>query len=117
MNDIFYKYIPKFEYELVSLKEYSFEDLAKFGNAMSMFMIVDKLKTAEAFSELGKLRQDYGKQLDRMNIPKHLKELLVKVFYLCNSVPDSSGVIKFESGVIKRKADVTIVNPAVRLPV
>jgi len=31
MSEIFEKYIPKFEYELVSLKEYSFTDLADFG--------------------------------------------------------------------------------------
>ena len=82
MNDIFEKYIPKFEYELVSLKEYSFEDLAKFGDVISMFMIIDKLKTAEAFSELGKLRESYGEQINSMNIPTHLKTLLVQMCIL-----------------------------------
>ena len=82
MSDIFHKYIPKFEYELVSLNEYSFEDLVKFGDLISMFMIVDKIKTAEAFGELGKLRESYGEQINRMNVPDHLKELLVKVFIL-----------------------------------
>ena len=77
MSDIFQKYIPKFEYELVSLKKYSFEDLAKFKNIVSLFMMVDKLKTPEAFYELGKLPKE---QIDNINIPPHLKELLVKVF-------------------------------------
>jgi len=77
MSDIFEKYIPKFEYELVSLKNYSFEDLAKFENIVSLFMMVDKLKTPEAFYELGKLPKE---QIDNINIPQHLKELLVKVF-------------------------------------
>ena len=79
MSDIFYKYIPKFEYELVSLREYSFNDLAKFGDILSMFMIIDKLKTAEAFTKLGELPKDYIKQLDSMNLPTHLKDLLVNV--------------------------------------
>ena len=82
MSDIFEKYIPKFEYELVSLKDYSFEDLAKFGDVLSLFMIVDKLRTAEAFSELGKLREDYGEQINNLNVPPHLKELLVQVITL-----------------------------------
>ena len=79
MNEIFHKYIPKFEYELVSLKDYSFTDLAEFGDTLSLFMMVDKLKTAEAFSELGKLPKGYIERMEKMNVPPHLKELLVKV--------------------------------------
>ena len=79
MNDIFAKYIPKFEYELISLKDYSFTDLAEFGDILSLFMMIDKLKTAEAFSELGKLPKAYIERLENMNVPLHLKELLVRV--------------------------------------
>ena len=79
MNDIFEKYIPKFEYELVSLKDYSFEDLAKCGDALSLFMIISKLKTAEALAELGKLPKEYIEQLKQINIPPNLQELLTKV--------------------------------------
>ena len=79
MSDIFEKYIPKFEYELVSLKDYSFADLAEFGDVLSLFMMIDKLKTVEAFSELGRLPKEYIQRLNDMNIPPHLKELLVKV--------------------------------------
>ena len=45
----------------------------------SLFMMIDKLKTAEAFSELGKLPKAYIERLNDMNVPPHLKELLVKV--------------------------------------
>ena len=79
MNDIFGKYIPKFEYELVSLKDYSFEELAEFGDVLSLFMMIDKLKTAEAFSELGSLPKEYVGRLSNMNVPPHLMELLVKI--------------------------------------
>jgi len=79
MSEIFTKYIPKFEYELVSLKDYSFADLAEFDDILSLSMMVDKLKTAEAFSELGKLPKKYIERLKDMNVPPHLKELLVKV--------------------------------------
>jgi len=79
MHEIFEKYIPKFEYELVSLRDYTFEDLAKFGNVLSLFMMIDKLKTPEDLSNLGKLPKDYIQRLNAMNIPAHLKSLLVKV--------------------------------------
>ena len=79
MNDIFAKYIPKFEYELVCLKNYSFEELVEFGDMLSLFMMIDKLKTAEAFSELGKLPKEYVDKLSNMNVPSHLMELLVKI--------------------------------------
>ena len=82
MNNIFEKYIPKFEYELVSLKKYSYEDLAEFGDVLSLIMILDKVKTAEDFSELRKLPLKYKKRLDSINAPPHLKEILVKVFTL-----------------------------------
>ena len=38
VSEVFEKYIPKFEYELVSLRDYSFEDLAQFGDALSLLM-------------------------------------------------------------------------------
>jgi len=42
-------------------------------------MVIDKVRTAEELSELGKLPKDYAKRLKNMNIPVHLRELLVKV--------------------------------------
>jgi len=79
MNEIFEKYIPKFEYELVSLRNYSFADLAEFGSVLSLFMMIDKVRTAEELSNLSSLPKGYAKKLKNMNVPAHLKELLVKV--------------------------------------
>jgi DNA-directed RNA polymerase specialized sigma subunit len=45
-------------------------------------MMVDKLKTADAFIEMGKLKEDYGKQLNSLNVPPHLKELLARIITL-----------------------------------
>ena len=80
MNEIFAKYTPKFEYELVSLKDYSFADLAKFGDALSLFMMIGKFKTAESFNELGLIPKQYVDQFKNLHVPTHLKDLLVKVF-------------------------------------
>jgi hypothetical protein len=82
MNEIFEKYIPKFEYELVSLKEYSFTDLADFGDTLSLFMMVDKLKTAESFGEFKNLTKWHIEHIDNMNVPPHLKKLIVNVITL-----------------------------------
>ena len=79
MNNIFEKYIPKFEYELISLNKYSVADLAKFGNALSLFMIISKIKSASDFAIIKEAPVEYYKELDSMKIPQHLKELLTKV--------------------------------------
>jgi len=94
MSDIFYKYIPKFEYELVNLKEYSLTDLAEFGNTLSLFMMLDKLLTAEARKEIDKFPEEYIKLLNAVNVPPHLKELLVKVItVLLNKINVPQGEI------------------------
>ena len=90
LNDVFCKYIPKFEYELVSLGDYSEEDLARFGDALSLIMIIDKIRTAEGFNVLSKLPKDYIEKL-QLNIPQHLNKLLADVITLLLkriSVPD-----------------------------
>ena len=81
LNEIFHKYIPKFEYELVSLNEYSENDLAKFGDTLSLIMIIDKIKTADGMSLLNKLPPDYVEQL-ALNIPEHLSKLIADVITL-----------------------------------
>jgi len=64
---------------LVNLKKYSFTDLAEFGDLLSLFMMIDKIKSAEEFDEIGKLPKEYSERLNNMNVPPHLMELLVKV--------------------------------------
>ena len=44
---MFEKYIPKFEYELVSLNDYSKEDLVKYNDVMSLIMLIDKVRRRE----------------------------------------------------------------------
>jgi hypothetical protein len=79
MSDVFEKYIPKFEYELVNLSQYSASNLSGFGNWLSLFMIACKIKTADDFAIFKELPKEYFQKLDKMNIPPHLKELLTKV--------------------------------------
>ena len=102
MSEIFEKYIPKFEYELVSLNKYSVTDLAEFGNMLSLFMIISKIKTADDFSVMKELPEGYIQRFDDMNIPPHLKELLVKVITVLLTKAD---VPKEEIEILTAKID------------
>jgi len=79
MHDIFHKYIPKFEYELVSLRDYSVDDLVKYGDLLSLFMIINKIRNpGDLKAILSSLPHDYIHQLT-MNVPDHLKKVLADV--------------------------------------
>jgi hypothetical protein len=78
MREAFEKYIPKFEYELVSLNEYSKEDLVKYDNVMSLIMLIDKVRGSEDMSEMFKdLPEDYvGALCDAEKIPEPLLKII-----------------------------------------
>ena len=78
MGGIFEKYIPSFEYELVSLKDYKPEEIARFGNALSLIMLIDKIRTVDGINELKKLPPEYFEKL-KENIPAHLNKLFSDV--------------------------------------
>jgi predicted transposase/invertase (TIGR01784 family) len=81
LSEIFEKYIPKFEYELVDLNKYSRDDLIKFGNLLSLMLIVDKVHKVEDFELLNTLPKEYLDKL-KLNIPDHLLELLANCIRL-----------------------------------
>ena len=78
LNNVFYKYIPQFEYELVNLNEYREYDLIKFGGVLSLIMIIDKINDAGGIGLLSKLPSDYIEKL-LFDIPPHLNKLLADV--------------------------------------
>jgi len=78
MSGIFEKYIPKFEYELISLNEYGIDDLTRFGDTLSLIMILDKIKAPDGIKILSKLPADYIERL-ALNIPERLKKLIADV--------------------------------------
>ena len=78
LNEVFYKYIPKFEYEVVNLNKYEVSDLVNFGDTLSLVMLIDKIKTANGMSLLSKLPPNYIEKL-KANIPEHLNKMLADV--------------------------------------
>ena len=77
-NNIFERFIPKFEYMLINSKSYSQEDLIKNQNALSLILIVDKIKRAEQISDLKNIPQTYFDVLEATT-PEHLKKLICNV--------------------------------------
>ena len=63
MNNIFGQYIPKFEYELVNLNDYSQQDLVGFNNAISLLLIMDKVKVATDIKNLRKLPEQFIEEM------------------------------------------------------
>ena len=74
----FEKYIPKFEYELVNLNEYDEQEIANFGNALSLILIIDKIRPDGGMGVFRRLPVDYIEKL-KQNIPPHLYKLLADV--------------------------------------
>jgi hypothetical protein len=78
LNEVFEKYIPKFEYEVVSLRQYSTEELTRFNDVLSLVLLIDHIGTMERRNLLKELPPDY---LERMalKIPENLNKLLSDV--------------------------------------
>jgi hypothetical protein len=74
MKEVFAKYIPNFEYELIALNKYSIEDLMGFHDALSVIMSMDKLPKHGGAVALEKLLKEY---ISTLHIPGNLRKLMV----------------------------------------
>lgn len=82
LNDVFKQYIPDFKYELVSLNDYSIENLLKFENIISFMMIMDKiLKPEEIKDILNMITEEYIQKI-KGEIPDNLLGLLKDIVFL-----------------------------------
>ena len=77
LNDVFEKYIPKFEYELVNLNDHSIEGILGFKDALSFLLILDKIRRSDD-SNLQSLPSEYLEDL-RLQIPENLGKLITDV--------------------------------------
>ena len=78
LNQVFEKYIPKFEYELVNLNDFSENDIMRFGDALSYVLLIDKVHDSTGKTMLTSLPADYEEKL-RLHIPENLTKLIVDV--------------------------------------
>ena len=78
LNTAFEKYIPKFEYELVDLNNYSEEEILGFNDALSFILLIDKIRGSKGANLLRQLPHDYIEKLS-LQIPDSLRKLLSDV--------------------------------------
>ena len=78
LNTTFEKYIPKFEYEVVNLNDYSEEDIMMFGGALSFILLVDKIRNGKEKFQTSQLPENYVEKL-RLQIPEDMNKLLVDI--------------------------------------
>ncbi|MDR0884859.1 MAG: Rpn family recombination-promoting nuclease/putative transposase [Clostridiales Family XIII bacterium] len=78
LSDIFEKYIPKFEYELIDLNTYSYDDIMKFGDTISFMLLLDKVSGNDDFLALKQIIAKYYNEID-LNIPDHLRTMISRV--------------------------------------
>jgi hypothetical protein len=76
LSEVFGKYIPKFEYELVDLHCYDPVDLARFGDALSIVLMIDRLPAGEGASLLERLPDGYLERIDALHIPDNMRKVL-----------------------------------------
>jgi len=78
LSNVFEKYIPKFEYELVNLNNYNVEEIMSFGDALSLVLLIDKIRGNKGETLLRQLPEDYVKKLS-LQIPESMVKLLSDV--------------------------------------
>jgi hypothetical protein len=85
---LFNRYIPDFTYELVSLRDYSPQELAESPDPLSLIMLIDKIRDSGGGVLLKELPAKYFKELQ---IPKTMYKLLSDVTRV---LLDGSGITK-----------------------
>lgn len=77
-NDTLGKYIPSFDYEVVSLNSYSRDELIQKKDVLSLIMLINQLRSSEDFKELKDIPEEYFEHLEQ-NTPEYLLRLISKI--------------------------------------
>jgi hypothetical protein len=80
LQEVFGKYIPSFEYELVDLHRYNPEDIARFNDALSFVLLIDQVDITKTDKErlLASIPAGYLENLS-LRIPENLRKLIKDV--------------------------------------
>jgi hypothetical protein len=97
LGGIFSRFIPCFEYLLVSLRNYTLASLAERADPLSFFMLIDKVRGSKGGALLKEVPDKYFKKLQ---IPKNMRKMLSDV---TQTLLNTGGVEKDEiEGIIRR---------------
>jgi len=89
LNCVFEPYIPKFEYLLLEADDYTKDDLLKNKNILALFLLIDKLRSADDISMLEDIPDEFFKEV-QSKTPRHLIDLIgevIEVFLAKLEVP------------------------------
>jgi hypothetical protein len=103
LSGIFGKYIPKFEYDLVDLRRYRLEELAKFQDALSLVLVIDRLDSDDDLRLLEGPVREYLADVG-LRIPENLRKLISEVItVLLDRAKAPPEVIGEISGLVEKK--------------
>lgn len=74
------KYIPNFTYQVVSVNQYTNEELSKKRDEMSLVMLINKIQSAEELAEFKKLSEEMVETI-YSNSPNEIKEIYKNVLW------------------------------------
>ncbi|GMO44382.1 MAG: hypothetical protein Ta2B_25180 [Termitinemataceae bacterium] len=74
LSEMFSQYTPKFEYELIDLNKYDKPDLLKFGDMLSLVLLVDKIRNPQDIKLFNAISTEYIKDTT-FNVPENLGHL------------------------------------------
>ena len=74
------KYIPDFTYQVVSVRQYTNEELSKKHDEMSLVMLINKIQTEEDLSEFRKGSEEMVESVYG-NAPDEIKEIYKKILW------------------------------------
>ena len=72
------KYIPDFTYQVVSVRQYTNEELSEKHDEMSLVMLINKIQTEEDLSEFRKVSEE---MVDSTYAPDEIKEIYKKILW------------------------------------
>jgi hypothetical protein len=99
LGNIFSRYIPCFEYKLVSLRDYSFASLAGEADPLSFVLVMDKVRDSAGGSLLEELPEKY---VERLQIPENMRKLISDVTRV---LLDARGITRGQVETIIRQFD------------
>jgi hypothetical protein len=78
LNEVFAKYIPTFEYELVDLRRYKSEEIMRFNDTLSMVMLLDRLGISGGRDYSETVLNEYVEKMS-LQVPENLIRLIKDV--------------------------------------
>jgi predicted transposase/invertase (TIGR01784 family) len=77
-NELFKKYIPKYEYEIINLNNISFEKLEELNDVISFLMMIDKMREPKDFEKIIRLKEEYWEKIKEILKNENILEIVAE---------------------------------------